>query len=106
MKYTKIKRKYENSNLFYFNIYRLFILQKFILIRLNSFAAYCDMWYLRLIKPLSRIGTRVYGAFHDTLDHLTGIEKREMLAHLAGDCDPFRMMSIKKGILNTITYTK
>lgn len=34
---------------------------------------------------------------HDHLDHVTGLEKRELLAHLAGDCDPFRMMAIKKG---------
>lgn len=58
---------------------------------------------MSLLRPLTlirRSGARMYGAFHDTLDQLTGIEKRELLAHLAGDCDPFRIMSIKKGLIN------
>ncbi|CAG9112749.1 unnamed protein product [Plutella xylostella] len=35
--------------------------------------------------------------FHDPLDHVTGIEKRELLAHLAGDCDPFRILMVPRG---------
>lgn len=61
---------------------------------------------MSLLRPLTlirRSGARMYGAFHDTLDQLTGIEKRELLAHLAGDCDPFRIMSIKKGLIINIT---
>ncbi|KAJ2954801.1 hypothetical protein O0L34_g3108 [Tuta absoluta] len=47
---------------------------------------------------LGRHMTRGYaGKFHDPLEHATGIEKRELLAHLAGDCDPFRIMPIKRG---------
>ncbi|CAH2245916.1 cytochrome c oxidase subunit 5B, mitochondrial-like [Pararge aegeria] len=55
------------------------------------------MWWLRSMRPLQRAGKRIYGTFHDTLDQLTGIQKRELLAHLAGECDPFRILSIKKG---------
>ncbi|CAH4027655.1 cytochrome c oxidase subunit 5B, mitochondrial-like [Pieris brassicae] len=55
------------------------------------------MRFLKALLPIRRPGVRVYGQLHDTLDQLTGIEKKEILAHLAGDCDPFRMMSIKKG---------
>ncbi|KAJ8709174.1 hypothetical protein PYW07_009000 [Mythimna separata] len=55
------------------------------------------MWWLRPVRRLRSVGARVYGGMHDPLDHVTGIEKRELLAHLAGDCDPFRIMAIKKG---------
>ncbi|KAG6456092.1 cytochrome c oxidase subunit 5B, mitochondrial [Manduca sexta] len=55
------------------------------------------MWLLKHIRQIGRVGVRVYGQMHDPLDHVTGLEKRELLAHLAGDCDPFRMLSIKKG---------
>lgn len=34
---------------------------------------------------------------NDELDHATGIEKRELLAHLAGNDDPFHMKPIKRG---------
>ncbi|XP_060805938.1 cytochrome c oxidase subunit 5B, mitochondrial-like [Amyelois transitella] len=54
------------------------------------------MWW-RKLPSLKRVGARVYGMFHDNLDHITGIEKREYLAHLAGDCDPFRILAIKRG---------
>ncbi|XP_050681233.1 cytochrome c oxidase subunit 5B, mitochondrial-like [Leptidea sinapis] len=57
------------------------------------------MWSIRPVLNTirrSRVVGRRY-CFHDTLDQLTGIEKRELLAHLAGDCDPFRMLAIKKG---------
>ncbi|XP_046972343.1 cytochrome c oxidase subunit 5B, mitochondrial-like [Vanessa cardui] len=56
------------------------------------------MFLLRSLKFMRKNGSRMYGAFHDTLDQLTGIEKKELLAHLSGDCDPFRMLSIKKGL--------
>ncbi|KOB65725.1 Cytochrome c oxidase, subunit VB [Operophtera brumata] len=39
---------------------------------------------------------------HDHIDHVTGIEKREFLAHMAGNCDPWRILAIKKG---TTLYT-
>ncbi|CAH0677807.1 unnamed protein product [Spodoptera exigua] len=58
------------------------------------------MWCMRAIRPMGgfrRTGSRLYAGMHDPLDHVTGLEKRELLAHLAGDCDPFRIMSIKKG---------
>lgn len=55
------------------------------------------MWWCRPARGFARTGVRVYGQMHDPLDHVTGIEKRELLAHLAGDCDPFRIRSIKKG---------
>ncbi|CAH0402385.1 unnamed protein product [Chilo suppressalis] len=55
------------------------------------------MWWSRVVPRLRQAGTRVYGQFHDPLEHVTGIEKRELLAHLAGDCDPFRIMAIKRG---------
>lgn len=61
------------------------------------------MWWLKPLRYLRRANARVY-CMHDPLDHVTGIEKRELLAHLAGDCDPFRMMAIKKGILNQNSY--
>ncbi|CAK1593883.1 unnamed protein product [Parnassius mnemosyne] len=54
------------------------------------------MWRRRALLLL-RSGTRAKGKMHDHLDHVTGLEKRELLAHLAGDCDPFRIMAIKKG---------
>ncbi|KAI8437635.1 hypothetical protein MSG28_011890 [Choristoneura fumiferana] len=44
-----------------------------------------------------RDDARAYGSFLDPLDHVTGNEKRELLAHLAGDCDPFRMLCVKRG---------
>ncbi|KOB65724.1 Cytochrome c oxidase, subunit VB [Operophtera brumata] len=34
---------------------------------------------------------------HDHIDHVTGLEKREFLAHMAGNCDPWRILAIKKG---------
>lgn len=55
------------------------------------------MLALRSLTRLHRSGARVYGSMHDPLDLVTGIERRELLAHLAGDCDPFRIMAIKKG---------
>ncbi|XP_034836070.1 cytochrome c oxidase subunit 5B, mitochondrial-like [Maniola hyperantus] len=55
------------------------------------------MWWPQGARYLQRAGSRIYGTMHDTLDQLTGIEKRELLAHLAGECDPFRIMSIKRG---------
>ncbi|XP_061379782.1 cytochrome c oxidase subunit 5B, mitochondrial-like isoform X2 [Danaus plexippus] len=55
------------------------------------------MWVIKSLRPFSRAGSRICSRFHDTLDQLTGIEKRELLAHMAGECDPFRIMAIKKG---------
>lgn len=55
------------------------------------------MFGVRALTKLRRVGSRLYGEMHDHLDHVTGIEKRELLAHLAGDCDPWRMLAIKKG---------
>ncbi|XP_052744384.1 cytochrome c oxidase subunit 5B, mitochondrial-like [Bicyclus anynana] len=55
------------------------------------------MWLLKCVKPLQRARSRIYGTMHEPLDHVTGIQKRELLAHLAGECDPFRIMPIKKG---------
>lgn len=55
------------------------------------------MKWLQAVRQLARVRSRRYSGFHDTLDHVTGIEKRELLAHMAGDCDPFRIMAIKKG---------
>ncbi|XP_028031125.1 cytochrome c oxidase subunit 5B, mitochondrial-like [Bombyx mandarina] len=52
---------------------------------------------LKSLYGVSRFGVRFYRKLIDPLDLLTGIEKRELLAHLAGDCDPFRILSIKKG---------
>lgn len=57
------------------------------------------MQFVRGVRPLRR-AARFFSnesPMHDPLDHVTGIEKRELLAHMAGDCDPFRIMSIKKG---------
>lgn len=34
---------------------------------------------------------------NDPLDHATGVEKRELLANLAGNDDPFHMKPIKRG---------
>ncbi|XP_026332214.1 cytochrome c oxidase subunit 5B, mitochondrial-like [Hyposmocoma kahamanoa] len=51
---------------------------------------------MALLEPaLARLTST--SPMHDPLEHVTGIEKRELLAHLAGDCDPFRICSIKKG---------
>ncbi|XP_072933414.1 cytochrome c oxidase subunit 5B, mitochondrial-like [Epargyreus clarus] len=55
------------------------------------------MFCLRSVAPLRRVGWRLCEVMHDPLEHVTGIEKRELLAHLAGDCDPFRIMPIKRG---------
>ncbi|XP_026761328.2 cytochrome c oxidase subunit 5B, mitochondrial-like [Galleria mellonella] len=55
------------------------------------------MWWTRTATQLRRFNVRSYGALHDPLDHVTGIQKRELLAHLAGECDPFRIMAIKRG---------
>lgn len=56
---------------------------------------------IRRLAPLRTALTRLTSSspMHDPLEHVTGIEKRELLAHLAGDCDPFRILSIKKGKL-------
>ncbi|GBP38861.1 Cytochrome c oxidase subunit 5B, mitochondrial [Eumeta japonica] len=40
---------------------------------------------------------RVYSEMHDPLDHATGIEKRELIAHLCGNCDPFNLLAFKRG---------
>lgn len=42
-------------------------------------------------------GACFFRAFHNPIDHVTGIKKRELLAHLAGDCDPFHILAIKRG---------
>ncbi|CAH0596324.1 unnamed protein product [Chrysodeixis includens] len=55
------------------------------------------MKWLQAVRQIARVKSRWYSGMHDTLDHVTGIEKRELLAHMAGDCDPFRIMAIKKG---------
>ncbi|CAB3241260.1 unnamed protein product [Arctia plantaginis] len=67
-------------------MYPLFTYRKFIK----------SMWWLKPVQQIRRAHSRLYCLF-DPLDHVTGIEKRELLAHLAGDCDPFRMRPIKKG---------
>ncbi|XP_055593349.1 cytochrome c oxidase subunit 5B, mitochondrial-like [Uranotaenia lowii] len=41
--------------------------------------------------------TRGCKLMNDSLDHATGIEKRELLAHQAGDHDPFNLEVLKKG---------
>ncbi|XP_028158588.1 cytochrome c oxidase subunit 5B, mitochondrial-like [Ostrinia nubilalis] len=55
------------------------------------------MLWSRVLPGVRRAGARLYGAFHDPLDHVTGIEKKELLAHLAGNCDPFHILAIKRG---------
>ncbi|XP_063622863.1 cytochrome c oxidase subunit 5B, mitochondrial-like [Cydia splendana] len=55
------------------------------------------MLKLSRVLPLRCAGTRLYSAFHDPIDLVTGLEKRELLAHLAGECDPFRILSFKRG---------
>ncbi|XP_023246792.1 cytochrome c oxidase subunit 5B, mitochondrial isoform X2 [Copidosoma floridanum] len=37
------------------------------------------------------------GGFADPLDHATGLEKAELLAHLAGNDDPFDTKVMKRG---------
>lgn len=64
------------------------------------------MLWSRVLPGVRRAGARLYGAFHDPIDHVTGIEKRELLAHLAGDCDPFRMLAIKRGKEHARTNNK
>lgn len=39
----------------------------------------------------------VFTEFIDDIDLATGLEKRELLAHLAGNDDPFHMKPIKRG---------
>lgn len=34
---------------------------------------------------------------NDPIEHATGLEKRELLAHRAGDTDPFDMRVFKRG---------
>lgn len=34
---------------------------------------------------------------NDPIEHATGLEKKELLAHLAGNEDPFHMNAIKRG---------
>ncbi|CAB3233476.1 unnamed protein product [Arctia plantaginis] len=43
-----------------------------------------------------RVFSRLYAMF-DPIDLVTGLEKRELTAHLAGNCDPFYIRPIKKG---------
>lgn len=35
---------------------------------------------------------------NDPVDHATGLEKKELLAHLAGNDDPFHVNAIKRGV--------
>ncbi|XP_041982863.1 cytochrome c oxidase subunit 5B, mitochondrial-like [Aricia agestis] len=49
-------------------------------------------------RTLARASARAYTTWMpDPLEHATGKEKRELLAHMAGNCDPFHIMSIKRG---------
>lgn len=36
--------------------------------------------------------------FNDPVDHATGLEKKELLAKLAGNDDPYHMKAIKRGV--------
>lgn len=45
--------------------------------------------------------TKVYYIFSempDPIDHATGLEKKELLAALAGNDDPYHMKAIKRGV--------
>lgn len=62
------------------------------------------MLWLRPSRNMCYLARRFYAQFHDPLDQATGIEKRELLAHLSGDCDPFRILAIKKGSKSRNNY--
>lgn len=53
-------------------------------------------YFLKAFKPLL-IQTRRQNKLLHPLDLLTGVAKKELLAHMAGDCDPWKMMPIKGG---------
>ncbi|XP_075984932.1 cytochrome c oxidase subunit 5B, mitochondrial-like [Anticarsia gemmatalis] len=54
------------------------------------------MSWLRPVGCLRRACSRLYGMF-SPIDLATGLEKRELLAHLAGNYDPYYILPIKKG---------
>lgn len=41
---------------------------------------------------------KIFSELPDPIDHATGLEKKELLAALAGNDDPYHMKAIKRGV--------
>lgn len=46
----------------------------------------------------TNINLFIYLELPDPIDHATGLEKKELLAALAGNDDPYHMKAIKRGV--------